>query len=90
MNHSFAGMSSTDHPWSLLSWNRNMFYAYPPNSSRKLSQSQRTDLKMLKEEKGLERIVIAVLTLFSSSVPKPPPLTQKITKPSCCGWGGYN
>ena len=31
-----------------------------------------------------------VLTLFSSSVPKPPPLTQKITKPSCPAWGGYN
>ena len=31
------------------------------------------------------------LTLFSSSVPKPPPLTQKITKPSCPAWGGgYN
>ena len=30
------------------------------------------------------------LTLFLSSVPMSPPLTQKITKPSCPAWGGFN
>ena len=50
MKHSFAGLSSSDPPWSLLPGNWNMFYSYSPDSSRKFSQSQGSDLNMLNQQ----------------------------------------
>ena len=55
-----------------------------------LEETQKECIQLLTEELEESRSGVALLTLFSSSVPKPPPLTQKITKPSCPAWGGYN